>query len=112
MNEAYTIEVDQSKAAIFAESEFGIMRALETVAQLIHPIKNQAAINTTFISDFPRFAYRGMLIDTSRHFLPVEILKDTISAMAWNKMNVFHWHIVDMESFPYQSASLPLLSQP
>lgn len=111
MNEAYTLKVNGSTAILYAEAEWGIMRALETVAQLIHPIKNQPAINTTYITDFPRFSFRGLLIDTSRHFIPMQSLKDTISAMAWNKMNVFHWHIVDQESFPYQSLVLPLLSK-
>lgn len=111
MNEAYTLEVDESKAMILAEAEWGIMRALETFAQLIHPVKDQPAVNTTYISDYPRFSFRGLLIDTSRHFLPIQRLKDTISAMAWNKMNVFHWHIVDKESFPYQSLDLPLMSK-
>ena len=78
---------------ITAEEEWGVLRAIESFVQLIHPISSRMAVNSTYISDFPRFEYRGLLVDTSRHFLPVDTLKNTISAMAWNKLNVFHWHI-------------------
>jgi len=110
MNEAYTLNVEVGKVKILAESEWGILHALETFAQLVHEIDHYSAVNTTFISDFPRFAFRGLLIDTSRHFLPLTVIKAMIGAMSWNKLNVLHWHIVDLDSFPYQSAVLPELS--
>lgn len=101
----------------------------------------QKTINSTQISDFPRFAHRGILLDSSRHFLSVKvILANLVSrhfffsfinflsafysypfsfcspaltqeAMAMNKINVFHWHIVDDPSFPYLSRTFPQLSQ-
>lgn len=52
----------------------------------------QLAINdSTIIRDFPRFQYRGLLLDTARHFIPVPVLKKQIDAMAYNKFNVLHW---------------------
>lgn len=111
MNEAYTISADSGRVRIMAEAEWGVMHALETFAQLIHQIDHYSAVNTTFISDFPRFAFRGLLIDTSRHFLPVSVIKATITAMSWNKLNVLHWHIVDLDSFPYESIVLPNLAE-
>lgn len=61
------------------------------------------------IIDQPRFTYRGLLIDTARHFQPLEILKKVIDAMAYSKLNVLHWHIVDKQSFPLEIPSLPNL---
>lgn len=47
------------------------------------------------IKDQPFLNYRGLMVDTSRHFLPIKVLKETIDALMYNKMNVMHWHIVD-----------------
>ena len=114
MKEKYSLskmdDPGNGKINIAADAEWGVLHALETLSQLLHPIRNQLSFNNTQVEDFPRFGYRGLLIDTSRHFLPVSMIKATISAMSWNKMNVLHWHIVDLDSFPYQSKALPLLS--
>uniref|UniRef100_A0A674MM05 Beta-hexosaminidase n=1 Tax=Takifugu rubripes TaxID=31033 RepID=A0A674MM05_TAKRU len=85
---------------------------LETFSQLIYEDDYGAkSINATSISDFPRFPHRGILLDTSRHFLPVKVILANLETMAMNKINVFHWHIVDEPSFPYMSKTFPQLSQ-
>lgn len=55
----------------------------------------QLKINATDIMDKPRYGFRGLLVDTSRHFINVFTLKQILDGMAYNKLNVFHWHIVD-----------------
>jgi len=68
---------------------------------------NNAPIN---INDKPRFGFRGLMIDTARHYMPVQFIEHIIDGMAALKLNVMHWHIVDSQSFPYVSELFPGLS--
>ncbi|CAI5954199.1 unnamed protein product [Closterium sp. NIES-65] len=61
------------------------------------------------IRDAPRFQHRGLLIDTARHFLPVPVMERVIDSMAYAKLNVLHWHMVDSQSFPIETPSFPRL---
>lgn len=67
-------------------------------------------VNNTEIIDEPRFPYRGLLLDTARHFITVDTLQAILDGMSYNKMNVLHWHIIDDHSFPYNSTKFPELS--
>ncbi|XP_066233451.1 beta-hexosaminidase subunit beta [Saccopteryx leptura] len=110
-DESYTLFVKAPVAYLKANKVWGVLRGLETFSQLIYQDPYGAfTINETAISDSPRFPHRGILIDTARHYLPVKSILKTLDAMAFNKFNVLHWHIVDDQSFPYQSITFPELS--
>ncbi|XP_034457712.1 beta-hexosaminidase subunit beta isoform X2 [Hippoglossus hippoglossus] len=111
-DESYELSVDQPFAILKAPTVWGALHGLETFSQLLYEDESGAkSINSTAISDFPRFAHRGILLDSSRHFLPVKVILANLETMAMNKFNVFHWHIVDDPSFPYLSRTFPQLSQ-
>ncbi|CAG5113336.1 Oidioi.mRNA.OKI2018_I69.chr2.g7447.t1.cds [Oikopleura dioica] len=113
MNESYTLQVGSptpEKVELTASAEWGVIHGLESFTQMIHNIDYRPSVNSTMITDWPRFPFRGFLIDTSRHYLPISVIKAQITALSWNKMNILHWHIVDLQSFPYESQVLPELS--
>ena len=63
------------------------------------------------IRDAPRYSWRGLMLDTARHFIPMSALRRYVDGLEELKMNVFHWHIVDAQSFPYVSSTFPKLSE-
>ncbi|WVY92819.1 hypothetical protein V8G54_031907 [Vigna mungo] len=98
---------------IEANTVFGALRGLETFSQLCSfdytTKKLQISKVPWSIRDKPRFQYRGLLLDTSRHYLPVNVIKQIIEAMSYAKLNVLHWHIIDEQSFPLEVPSYPNL---
>eukprot|EP00055_Hartaetosiga_balthica_P016340 m.103075 g.103075 ORF g.103075 m.103075 type:complete len:523 (-) comp9088_c10_seq1:339-1907(-) len=106
-DESYNLTITSSSASINAATVYGAMHAMETLSQLV----SVSGTNATVVSDSPRFQFRATMIDTSRHFYPVTAIKMHIDAMAYSKMNVLHWHLVDDVSFPYESVTFPSLSE-
>ncbi|KAH3731646.1 Beta-hexosaminidase subunit alpha [Pelomyxa schiedti] len=111
VNETYSIEVTD-KVELHASTVWGILRGFETLAQLIEWDSDHFTIQHTplFIEDWPRFPWRGLLIDTSRHFIPLSKLKQITTGLAAMKMNLLHIHLTDAQSFPYDLPSYPDLS--
>ncbi|KAF0752275.1 beta-hexosaminidase subunit beta-like, partial [Aphis craccivora] len=105
------IKINNFYGYLLASSIWGILRGLETFSQLVH-LKTDGStfvLQCTSIVDYPKFRHRGFLLDTSRHYLPVQTIIKTLDAMSYSKMNVFHWHMVDDNSFPFQSSVFPNL---
>lgn len=113
MDESYKLNINETSTVdLYAKTVWGILRGLETFSQLLIPTGDGSnlKIRCQSIVDFARLPHRGLLLDTSRHYLPIHDILLTLDAMSYNKMNVLHWHIVDDNSFPYQSSSYPNLS--
>jgi hexosaminidase len=115
MDEMYSLRIDTQdfpkQAFLFANTIWGALRGLETFSQLVNYKSGSIfTINSTFIVDYPRFSHRGLLVDTSRHYLPIDVMLENLDAMSYHKLNVLHWHIVDDQSFPYVSQTFPELS--
>ena len=93
-NEAYRIEIVKKGVRLSANTETGIFYGLQTLLQLLNNGDNKTLPALT-INDSPRFPYRGLHLDVSRHFFDKEFVKKQLNAMAYFKMNRLHWHLTD-----------------
>ena len=102
-NERYSLEAVNGHVRIAADAPLGALRGIETFLQLVQP--NAAGTADGFsvpavrIQDQPRFPWRGLSLDVSRHFIPVDGVKRTLDGMSAVKLNVFHWHLSDDQGF-------------
>ena len=110
-DESYTLAVTDKQAVLHAETPLGALHGLQTFLQLVGPSSSGFAVPVATIEDQPRFAWRGLLIDVSRHFFPIEVLKRNLDGMAAVKLNVLHWHLSDDEGFRVQSKVFPKLQK-
>ena len=109
--ERYSLRVTPMGVSIDAPTSLGVLRALATLEQLVVTEKRQRYLPEVDIQDQPRFAWRGLLIDAARHFLPVPVIKRNLDGMAAVKLNVLHWHLTDDQGFRVESKVLPRLHQ-
>lgn len=108
-DESYNLEISDKQAKIYAPTTVGAMRGLETFLQLLEGDKNGFYFPAVSISDKPRFVWRGLMIDSARHFQPVEVLKRNLDAMAAVKLNVLHWHLTEDQGFRVETKKFPEL---
>ena len=110
-DESYSLEVAPAGAKLHAANPLGTLRGLQTFLQLVSVTANGFAAPAVSIQDEPRFPWRGLMIDSSRHFIPLEVIKRNIDGLEAVKMNVFHWHLSDNQGFRVESHKLPKLQE-
>ena len=116
--EGYELTVTARGVRIQSPTPAGLFYGVQTLLQLLPPeIESQTRRDAAFampcvhIVDYPRFAWRGLMLDVSRHFFTKEFVKQYIDRMARYKMNVFHWHLTDDNGWRIEIKGLPQLTQ-
>ncbi len=108
---AYDLDIDPDRIHIVARPT-GMFSALQSLYQLIpSDSSKELRIPSVQIEDAPRFPYRGMHLDISRHFQPVEFIKKFIDQMAQLKLNTFHWHLTDDQGWRIEIKKYPKLTE-
>jgi len=102
-DESYVLEVTPAGIELSAPNDLGILHGLETILQVVKASPNGFAIPAMRIDDAPRFPWRGLMIDVSRHFITMDVIKRNIDGMAAVKMNVFHLHISDNQGWRFET---------
>lgn len=108
-DESYELVINQQQIQLSANQHLGVLRAMETLLQLIGSAEKSIQLPNVSIRDMPRFQWRGLLLDTSRHFFSVDTIKRQIDAMAAAKYNIFHWHLTDDQGWRFESKRYPKL---
>ena len=118
-DEGYTLSVSNDKILAKAKTENGLFYAMQTLRQLLpNEIESQSIVKdvkwsvpAVDIADEPRFVYRGMHLDESRHFHGTETVKEFIDQLAYHKMNYFHWHLTDDQGWRIEIKKYPKLTE-
>src|SRR5260221_1349962 len=110
--EAYRLEVRKERVTIIAGSAAGLFYGSTALTQLLEPgTRATASIPALDISDAPRFAWRGIMLDSARHFQSPQFIRRFIDAMAAHKLNVLHWHLTDDQAWRLEIRKHPKLTQ-
>jgi hexosaminidase len=108
-SEQYSLRVTPAGVLLDAPTSLGILRGLATLEQLPQADGHHSYLPEVDIRDQPRFAWRGLLMDAARHFLPVPVIKRNLDGMAAVKLNVLHWHLCDDQGWRVESRLFPRL---
>ncbi|MFB9861738.1 beta-N-acetylhexosaminidase [Rufibacter immobilis] len=110
--EMYWLEAGGPVVRIKARDVAGMVHGIQTLMQLLPLQKvNEVKFATVEVKDYPRFAYRGMHLDVSRHIFPLDFIKKYIDYLAFHKFNTFHWHLTDDQGWRLQIDSYPKLTE-
>ena len=112
-DERYSLQAS-GNIRLSADEPLGVLRGIETFLQLVQQNTAGApgfSLPAVAIQDLPRFPWRGLSLDVSRHFIPTEHVKRTLDGMAAVKLNVFHWHLSDDQGFRIESNKFPRFQQ-
>ncbi|MBD1420811.1 beta-N-acetylhexosaminidase [Sphingobacterium chuzhouense] len=111
--EGYELDIHPQGIAITAKGHAGVFYALQTLRQLLPPIRNndRIVLRTARIIDAPAIDWRGMMLDVSRHFYPKESILHLLDLLALYKINVFHWHLCDNEGWRLEIKKYPKLTE-
>lgn len=110
-DESYILEVTTTGAKLNAPTPLGAMHGLQTFLQLVDVSPGGFAAPALKIQDQPRFPWRGLMIDSARHFTPLDVIRRNIDGMEAVKMNVFHWHLSENQGFRAESRKFPKLHE-
>lgn len=108
-DESYHLIINAQGAQLSAPNPLGAMHGLQTFLQMVQATPQGFAVPFATIDDKPRFPWRGLMIDSSRHFIPLPVILHNLDAMEAVKLNVFHWHLSDDQGFRVESKLFPLL---
>jgi hexosaminidase len=110
--EAYRLAITRDGVIIAAASDRGLFWGVQTLRQLL-PLQHEVppAIPAVSIEDAPRYAWRGVMLDTARHFYPVDFIKKQVDLMSYYKFDVFHWHLTDDQGWRIQIKRYPKLTK-
>lgn len=111
MQEQYELDIKTGQIVLKATSDLGAIRGLETLSQLVQADAKGYYISAVQIQDAPRFRWRGLMLDVSRHFMPINVIKRQLDLMAAMKLNVFHWHLTDDQGFRVECKAYPKLHE-
>ncbi len=110
-DESYRLQISATEVHLEAANPLGVLHGLQTFLQLIRITPRGFAVPAMTIDDQPRFPWRGLMLDVSRHFQPLDVVYRTLDGMEAVKMNVFHWHLSDNQGFRVESKVSPLLQE-
>jgi hexosaminidase len=110
-DESYHLQISATEVHLEAANPLGVLHGLQTFLQLVRITPRGFVVPAMTIDDQPRFLWRGLMLDVSRHFQPLDVVYRTLDGMEAVKMNVFHWHLSDNQGFRVESKVSPLLQE-